>query len=197
VRTTGDQWWLEGPNFSYDTRSGVANEGLKEGIPAIAFSADGGTQHSFTEPDPVADLYAQVALKVVQAVTASKPFLPNGTALVRLVNSLPTLPSNSHINIHCTHAQNVNFPKSDPTTCTKVSDFSFILSRVNIDLNPFSPDVEHCGTSHLPTESDVIKSGNCRASISVFKDFKIDANAAQQKVVRDKISSLLTCLPAS
>jgi len=91
--------------------------------------------------------------------------------------------------------QNVNFPNSDATTCTKLSDFSFVLSRVNFDINPFTPDVDHCGTNHLPTESSVIDSGNCRVSISVFKGFKLDASASQQQVVRDKISSLLTCLP--
>ena len=85
--------------FSRDVRSGVATEAIKQGIPAIAFSGAGGTQHSFTEPDPVADLYAQVALKVIQAVTASKPFLPGGTALVRFTSSLllhPVLESNIH-----------------------------------------------------------------------------------------------------
>ena len=75
--------------ISNGARSGIAAEAIKEGIPAIAFSGAGGTQHSFTEPDPVADLYAQVALKVVQAVTSSKPFLPAGVALVRLIGSPP------------------------------------------------------------------------------------------------------------
>jgi 5'-nucleotidase len=92
--------------------------------------------------------------------------------------------------------QNVNFPNSDATTCTKLSDFSFILSRVNFDINPFTPDVEHCGDNHLPTESDVIDSGNCRVSISVFKESKFDVSAGQQQVVRDKIQSLLSCMPA-
>ena len=84
--------------FSFDACSGVANEALKQGIPAIAFSGAGGTQHSFTEPDPVADLYAQVALKVIQAVTASKPFLPTGTALVGVI--APSLHTTFESNIH-------------------------------------------------------------------------------------------------
>ena len=92
--------------------------------------------------------------------------------------------------------QNVNLPNSDATTCTKLSDFSFVLSRVNHDVIRLTPDVDQCGTTHLPTESKVIDSGNCRVSISVFKGFKLDASAEQQQVVRDKISSLLTCLPA-
>ena len=83
-------------DFSCDARSGVAREAIKQGIPAIAFSGAGGTQHSFTETDPVADLYAQVALKVIQAVTTSKPFLPEGTALVRFTSSLPLHESNIH-----------------------------------------------------------------------------------------------------
>lgn len=75
--------------ISDGARSGIATEAIKQGIPAIAFSGAGGTQHSFTEPDPVADLYAQVALKVVQTVTSSKPFLPEGVALVRLIDYPP------------------------------------------------------------------------------------------------------------
>lgn len=64
--------------------SGAASHAVNLGIPAIAFSGAGSTQHSYTEPDSVSDIYAQVALKLVNAVIASgTPYLPKGVSLVR------------------------------------------------------------------------------------------------------------------
>jgi hypothetical protein len=54
------------------------------GIPAIAFSGAGGSQTPYTVADPVADIYGQVATKLVNAVVAAgAPYLPNGVGLVR------------------------------------------------------------------------------------------------------------------
>jgi hypothetical protein len=52
-------------------------------VPAIAFSGAGGSKHVYTQADPVADVYAQVATKLVQAITgAGAPYLPPGIGLV-------------------------------------------------------------------------------------------------------------------
>jgi 5'-nucleotidase len=62
---------------------GAAAEAIKAGIPAIAFSGVGGTQHVFTEADPVADVYGAVSTKLVNAVIASgAPYLPPNIGLV-------------------------------------------------------------------------------------------------------------------
>lgn len=59
------------------------------GIPAIAFSGAGGSKHIYTEADPVADIYAQVATKLVTAIILSgPPFLPPGVGLVSIYRSL-------------------------------------------------------------------------------------------------------------
>lgn len=152
---------------------GAAAEAVKHGIPAIAFSGAGGSQHIFTEADPVADVYAQVAKKLVDAVVASgAPYLPANVAL------------------------NVNFPVSDATTCTQLSDYHFVQSRVNVDINPFTKDVNQCGSDHLPTESSVIESGGCRVSVSAFwATSKLDVDKATQAAVRSKIGGLFECKP--
>lgn len=63
--------------------SGAASRAVDLGVPAIAFSGAGISAHSYTEPDPVSNAYAQVALKVVNAVLASgQPYLPTDIALV-------------------------------------------------------------------------------------------------------------------
>lgn len=63
--------------------SGAASEAIRLGVPAIAFSGLGGTQHVYTESDPVADVYAAVATKLVNAVIAAGvPYLPEGIGLV-------------------------------------------------------------------------------------------------------------------
>ncbi|KAG8811239.1 hypothetical protein FRC17_002561 [Serendipita sp. 399] len=148
---------------------GAAARAIRSGIPAIAFSGVSGEQHSYTNPDPVADVYAQVATKLVNAVIQSgKPYLPAGVGL------------------------NVNLP--DAKNCANVDDYKFVLSRVNIDINPFTKDVKQCGTEHLPTESDVIEAGGCNVPVSVFSGTtKLDVDKATQKAVRDKISGILTC----
>jgi len=152
---------------------GAAAEAIKAGIPAIAFSGVGGLQHVFTEADPVADVYAAVSTKLVNAVIASgAPYLPPNVGL------------------------NVNLPMSNATDCTKLSDYTFVLSRVNVDINPFTNDVDHCRTNHLPTESSVISAGGCRVPVSVFSaSNKLDVDKETQKAVRDRITSLLVCLP--
>jgi 5'-nucleotidase len=62
---------------------GAASKAIKSGIPAIAFSGVGGTQHIFTEADPVADVYAAVSATLVNAVIASgAPYLPPNVGLV-------------------------------------------------------------------------------------------------------------------
>jgi hypothetical protein len=64
--------------------SAAACEAISKGIPAIAFSGVGGIQHCYTNADPVADVYAQVATKLVNAVVdPGAPYLPNGVGLVR------------------------------------------------------------------------------------------------------------------
>ncbi|KAG8817605.1 hypothetical protein FRC19_011264 [Serendipita sp. 401] len=149
---------------------GAAAKAISYGIPAIAFSGVGGTQHIYTEADPVATVYAQVATNLVNAVIQSgKPYLPANVGL------------------------NVNLP--DAANCPNAADYKFVLSRVNIDINPLTDDVTQCGTNHLPTESAVIDSGKCRVPISVFSgSTKLDVDKATQKVVRDKLAKILTCL---
>jgi 5'/3'-nucleotidase SurE len=156
---------------------GAANEAVSQGIPAIAFSGASGEQRSFADrkAGDYSDVYAQLAVKITSLITASKPYLPAGIGL------------------------NVNFPPSDGTTCSKASDFQFVLSRINPDLNPFTDDVEQCGSVHLPTEGAVSgAAAGCYVSISGFKSgWKTDASAADQAVVLKKLKSILTCLPTA
>ncbi|CAG7850618.1 SubName: Full=Related to acid phosphatase {ECO:0000313/EMBL:CCA72173.1} [Serendipita indica DSM 11827] len=149
---------------------GAAAKAISYGIPAIAFSGVGGTQHVYTEADPVADVYAQVATKLVNAVIQSgAPYLPAGVGL------------------------NVNIP--DAKDCPNASDYKFVLSRINTDINPLTDDVNQCSTNHLPTESAVIDAGGCRVPVSVFKGTtKLDVDKDTQKQVRDRLAGLLTCL---
>jgi 5'-nucleotidase len=85
---------------------------------------------------------------------------------------------------------------SNASQCTQLSDYTFVLSRVNIDLDPFTNDVDQCGTDDFPTESSVIAAGGCRVSVSVFSgSTKLDVDKETQAAVRDRIASLLTCLP--
>lgn len=86
------------------------------------------------------------------------------------------------------------------TACTKPSDFTFVLSRINAAVPLITPgDVVTCSNNgRLPTENAVIGTPGCYASISVgHADTKLDASAAEQKFVLEKLHCLLGCLPSS
>ncbi|EJD47246.1 sure-like protein [Auricularia subglabra TFB-10046 SS5] len=153
---------------------GAATEGAKEGIPALAFSGATGSQVSYTTlPNNYSGLYAALATSLTGAVVgAGKPFLPPGVAL------------------------NVNFPPVSGS-CTIVSAFSFVLSRINSAAARDPPDVTTCGSTRLPTESSVVGTrGGCFISVSVYNaSTKGDVPSGTQQVVLTKLSGFLSCLP--
>lgn len=151
---------------------GAAVEAVKEGIPAIAFSGRSGSAISYTEPTPLyAQIYADLATNITMTIIDSgKPYLPDGVWL------------------------NVNFPDVNDNTCNDVSEFRFVLSRINPGF--LSPDdVETCGSDRLPTERAVVDAG-CYVSISPGDaDDKTTVDAERQAVVLEKLRGLLSCLP--
>ena len=141
-----------------------------EQIPAIAFSGSSGSQTAWNvSPVPgYATIYAQLATTVTNALIAS------GT---------PYLPSDVYLN--------VNFPDAGSgTSCTSASDVKFVLSRIN----GASSSIQNCGST-LPTETQVVMSDGCYASISVGNaQTKEDSSTANQQAVLTKLKSILSCL---
>ena len=153
---------------------GAATEASKEGIPGIAFSGTTGSQVAWTTTTQTYQtVYADLCTNVTQTLVASaKPYLPAGIWL------------------------NVNYPAVSSTTCSSPFDFEFVLSRINTASSSTAPDVETCGSTRLPTETTVVKTSGCYASISVgVTTTKADANATEQAVVFGKLKSILSCLP--
>ena len=158
---------------------GAATEAVKEGIPGIAFSGTTGTQTAWnvTPVPDYAPIYADLSTNVTQTlVGAGKPYLPSDVWL------------------------NVNFPAAGSgTSCTSASQFKFVLSRIYTAVPGITPaDVVTCGNGgRLPTETTVVDTAGCYASISVGEAvFKVDANATSQAVVLNKLKSILSCLPS-
>ncbi|KAM0805787.1 5'/3'-nucleotidase sure family protein [Usnea florida] len=153
---------------------GAATEASKEGIPAIAFSGTTGSQTAYTAPlQTYMTVYADLSTNVTQSLVASgKPYLPSDIWL------------------------NVNFPAVSGSTCSSPADFSFVLSRINSASSGTPADVETCGSTRLPTETAVVGTTGCFASISVGNATnKADVTAAQQAVVLEKLQDILSCLP--
>lgn len=152
---------------------GAAVQAIKEGVPAIAFSGTTGTQISYTDKTPLyAQIYADLSTNITMAlIDSGKPYLPNDVWL------------------------NVNFPAVSDDTCNKVSDFKFVLSRINVAF--LSPDdVETCGTNRLPTERSVVtNTQGCYVSISPGDEHKLTADVDSQAVVLKKLGHMLSCLP--
>ena len=150
----------------------------RAGIPAIAFSGASGTQTAWNQPVPAyAQIYADLATNITDLV---------------LDGGVPYLPQDTYLN--------VNFPDAgDGFTCTDVSQFKFVLSRI-LDAVPIvtGDDVEQCGSTRLPTESSVVGTAGCYVSISVGSaSSKTDSTEANQAIVRDRLASSLSCLPNS
>ena len=83
------------------------------------------------------------------------------------------------------------------TRCAYATQFKFVLSRIYGAAAGAAADVRTCGSSRLPTESKVVGTAGCYASVSVgVASTKLDASAAVQKVVLGKLGAILSCLPA-
>jgi 5'/3'-nucleotidase SurE len=143
------------------------------GIPALAFSGWSGDPTAWNAPTPLhSKIYADLALNVTsQIIKSGAPYLPAGVWL------------------------NVNFPEVSDTKCNNVNQFTFILSRVNWGIFS-SKDTEWCGSTRLPTETDVILKSGCYASISPGDaSDKTTVDAARQALVLAKLKPILSCLP--
>lgn len=119
-------------------------------------------------------VYADLSTTVTQAlVNSGKPYLPSNIWL------------------------NVNFPGVN-ARCSKPSDFKFVLSRINPAIPFVTPDdVTTCGNGgRLPNEIDVAGRDNCYVAISVGDaSDKTTAGVPAQRVVLQKLRSILSCLP--
>ncbi|KAL8951175.1 MAG: hypothetical protein Q9222_002835 [Ikaeria aurantiellina] len=156
---------------------GAATAASKLSIPAIAFSGTTGSQISYTTtPTPnYVTVYTSLSTTLTSTLLASgKPYLPPNIWL------------------------NVNFPASTSTSCTRPSDFKYVLSRINSAESGAARDVNTCGVTRLPTESQVVgTTGGCYVSVSVGRaDTKGDAGASEQGIVLGKLKGLLSCLPS-
>ncbi|PYH97153.1 acid phosphatase precursor [Aspergillus ellipticus CBS 707.79] len=153
---------------------GAATYAAEAGIPAIAFSGSTGSQTAWDVTTPTySTVYADLATKVTdELIAAGTPYLPDEIWL------------------------NVNFGAVGDSSCTSADDFKFVLSRIFTAIPLITADdVETCGSSRLPTETKVVDTDGCYASISVgLASDKLDANATMQAVVLDKLSGILTCL---
>lgn len=154
---------------------GAAVSAVESGIPAIAFSGDTGEQTAWNvTPTPLySRVYADVATNLTGYLVASgTPYLPDDIWL------------------------NVNFPAVSDDSCNSSDQFSFVLSRIFTAIPLISgEDVDTCGSTRLPTETDVVNTDGCYVAISVGSTDKLDANATEQAVVLDKLSDILVCLP--
>ena len=155
---------------------GATTEAVKQNIPAIAFSGTTGDQTGWNiSPVPsYSTVYAELSANVTNALVES---------------GVPYLPADIWLN--------VNYPASTSTSCASASDFSFVLSRI-FDATVFSgKDAVTCGNGgRLPTETTVVDTDGCYASISVGStNLDIDASQADQTTVLNKLESILSCLP--
>lgn len=145
-------------------------------IPALAFSGRNSSTAAWNASGTYplySRVYSDLATNVTdQVVRAGTPYLPENVWL------------------------NVNFPEVNESECSRAEDVKFVLSRIFPTIA--ADDVETCGSKQLPSESSVVRTDGCYASVSVgMAESKRDANATMQGVVLDKLGDMLTCLPSN
>ena len=95
----------------------------------------------------------------------------------------PVLPANITLN--------VNLAATSGSGCTNANNFKFVLTRLVSDSS--ATDVQTCGSTHLPDETKVVRSGGCFVSVTVIDaNTKKDVNAATQAVVLNRLQQNLT-----
>ncbi|KLO06234.1 acid phosphatase [Schizopora paradoxa] len=183
---------VSGPNVGTNLGSvtinsgtvGAACEAAKEGVPSVAFSAQTGSQISFTtlatpsNLTSAAEVYAALGVRLVTALIP--PF-----DLFSIFEG-PVLPRNITLN--------VNYPATNSVNCSSARDFRFVLTRVFAANDTTPPDVRTCGSDRLPTEDSVNAMPGCLATVSVMDAVtKADTTARNQQAVLDKLRGFLTC----
>ncbi len=159
--------------------SGAAVEAAREGLPAIAISADGDS----TAQTPHTTLTSEPNSNLTKSAEVYSNLTVKFLAELLLYGVSEVLPKNTILN--------VNYPGT--AHCPTVDSFKFVLSRVNE--NAAVPDVITCGSNHLPTEDKVIGSG-CYVSVSVVDATnKADVRAPIQAAVWNRHLSFFSCLP--
>jgi 5'/3'-nucleotidase SurE len=145
-------------------------------IPALAFSGRTGDPTGSNVPTPLhSRVYADLALNVTTTIINS------GT---------PYLPANAFLN--------VNFPTVEEGRCDNINDYKYIFTRINTGLAS-SRDVDWCGSTRLPWETDVIllKGKECYVTISPgdATDKSTFNDVAIQQQIINKLKPILSCLP--
>lgn len=146
------------------------------GVPGVAFSGTTGSQTAWNVATPeYSAIYADLATNLTSVLVESgAPYLADNLFL------------------------NVNFPAAGlGTSCTSVGQFKFVLSRIYTATLISGKDVVTCGNGgRLPTETKVVGTAGCYASVSVgHANDKLDADASEQASVLAKLGSILSCLP--
>lgn len=159
---------------------GAAAEAAKLGIPSIAFAGSSGSQVSYTTLESTPNATSTLSSYIYSALTVHfTQTLING-------GSGPILPSGVLVN--------VNYPAIDD--CPDASDYEWVFSRNLYDI--FATDVSTCGSTVLPTETSVVDTSGCYASVSVLDAYtKTDVNSTIQAAVLERLDALpLSCLPS-
>ncbi|KAJ3565672.1 hypothetical protein NP233_g7484 [Leucocoprinus birnbaumii] len=160
---------------------GAASEAAKEGVPSFAFSGASGSSVIYTtltsSPSSSSTISANIYSTLINKFLSV--YLSGGT-------STPIVPAGYSVNI--------NF--SSTSSCSNnANNFKWVATRLVKSAS--GVDTSRCGSNNLPDESTVVKEG-CFASVSVFDaNTKKDASASAQKVVFDRLNSILTYLKSA
>lgn len=151
------------------------------GVPAVAFSGATASLVSYTtiESDPTSPV-------TLAALTYD-------TLTVRLVELLAPANRNNHARILPPGVVlNVNYPST--TNCSSADDFKWVLTRL-APATDTTADVETCDNGGVLTdERTAIAVPGCWVTVSVYDAVTIqDVNAETQRIVLDKLRSILSC----
>ncbi|KAH9948087.1 sure-like protein [Amylocystis lapponica] len=178
---------ISGPNIGDNTGMGILSSGTvgaaceaaKEGIPAGAFSGESCSQVSYTTLASSPNASASIAARVYSALTT------HVVGVLLADSGAPVLPRGMALNV--SYSALID-------GCAAVADIRWVFSR--IVQNASAVDVETCGGTVLPGETEVFDTAGCYASVSVINaTSKTDVDAVAQGAVLGRLGGLrLSCL---
>jgi hypothetical protein len=165
---------------------GAAGFGSRQGVAAIAVSADDDNRHRYHESgadDQSSEIYAKATLRVMEEL-----LLINQTKSTEGPLANDYLPAGSMLNI--------NLQKAGPQTeCLRAEDYRFVLTSIFGIRHPSG--IRHCGSPFLPGEQAVLDSQinpGCWAAVTVIHAHSfLDGSAEQKQALLDRAPHFFSC----
>ncbi|KAA1132595.1 hypothetical protein PGTUg99_011408 [Puccinia graminis f. sp. tritici] len=182
---------VTGPNVGKNTglqdrfsgTLGAAAFGSRQGVTAIAISADDDNRHGYQTGDSEeksSEIYAKATMRVLDEF------------ILKMENTAEGPPNDFVVPAGC--VLNINLQRAGPQTdCRSAHDYRFVLTTI-FGIRHQS-GINHCGSPFLPGEQAVLDSPNgCWAAVTLIQSHSfLDGSSEQKQALLDRAPEFFSC----